>query len=73
MPTWLKWVASLNPLSFAIEPIRHVYLNQDWSWASVVMHAPWGEVSLGAAVLFLLVFDGLALLSAQRLLQRKLG
>jgi ABC-2 type transport system permease protein len=73
MPTWLKWVASLNPLSFAIEPIRHFYLNPDWSWANIAMHPPWGEVSLGAAVLFLLAFDGLALLSAQRLLQRKLG
>jgi ABC-2 type transport system permease protein len=73
MPTWLKWVASLNPLSFAIEPIRHVYLNPDWSWTNIAIHAPWGEVSLGMAVLLLITFDGIALLSAQRLLQRKLG
>jgi ABC-2 type transport system permease protein len=39
----------------------------------VVMQAPWGNVSLGTTLLLLLAFDGLALVSIQRLLQRKLG
>ena len=25
MPPWLGWLASLNPLTFAIEPIRAAY------------------------------------------------
>lgn len=73
MPTWLKVVASLNPLSFAIEPIRYMYLHPDWSLASTVMQAPWGNVSLGATLLLLLGFDVLALTLVQRLLQRKLA
>lgn len=31
MPTWLRTVATLNPLSYAIEPIRYLYTHSDWS------------------------------------------
>ena len=73
MPTWLQIVASLNPLSFAIEPIRYVYLHSDWSMSSIVMEAPWGNLSLGMTLLLLVGFDAIALVSIQRLLQRKLA
>jgi ABC-2 type transport system permease protein len=73
MPTWLQVVASLNPLSFAIEPIRYVYLHSDWSFVDTVLQAPWGSISLGGALLLLLGFDAIALLAVQRLLQRKLA
>jgi ABC-2 type transport system permease protein len=73
MPTWLQIVASLNPLSFAIEPIRYIYLHSDWTFSSIVMQAPWGNLSLGATLLLLVGFDAIALFSIQRLLQRKLA
>lgn len=73
MPTWLQIVASLNPLSFAIEPIRYVYLHSDWTFSSIVMQAPWGNLSLGTTLLLLLGFDAIVLISIQRLLQRKLA
>jgi ABC-2 type transport system permease protein len=73
MPTWLQIVASLNPLSFAIEPIRYIYLHSNWSFADTVLQAPWGSISLGGALLLLLGFDAIALLAVQRLLQRKLA
>nr|WP_290227174.1 ABC transporter permease [Trichocoleus desertorum] len=70
MPRWLQVVATLNPLSYAIEPIRYLYLHNDWALNSVVMQAPWGAVSLGGALLVLLAFDLVALLSIQPLLRR---
>ncbi|WP_404786194.1 ABC transporter permease [Altericista sp. CCNU0014] len=73
MPTWLQIVASLNPLSFAIEPIRYIYLHSDWTFSSIVMQAPWGNLSLGMTLLLLAGFDAIALVSIQRLLQRKLA
>ncbi|ABW29599.1 ABC transporter permease [Acaryochloris marina] len=73
MPTWLQVIASLNPLSFAIEPIRYLYLHNDWSFTGVVMEAPWGSVSLAGSLLLLFGFDALALLSIQKLLYRRLG
>lgn len=73
MPTWLQYVASLNPLSYAIEPIRYLYLHSDWGLGNIVMSAPWGEVSFGGALLVLLGFDAIALLGIQPLLRRTLS
>ncbi len=73
MPQWLQVVASLNPLSYAIEPIRYLYLNSNWSLASIVMQAPWGAVSFGGAMLVLLGFSFVALISIQPLLKKSLS
>ncbi len=71
MPTWLQWVASLNPLSYAIEPIRYLYIHSDWSFGNIVMVAPFGEVTFGAALLVLSGFALVALLIIQPLLRRR--
>lgn len=73
MPKWLQVVATLNPLSYAIEPIRYLYLHNDWDLSSIVMQAPWGAVSFGGAMLVLLGFSFVALLSIQPLLRRSLA
>lgn len=70
MPKWLQVVASLNPLSYAIEPIRYLYLHSDWALSSTVMQAPWGDISFAGALLVLAGFDAVALLSIQPLLRR---
>ncbi len=70
MPTWLKWVACLNPLSFAIEPIRFVYSHSDWTWSSIVLTAPWGDMTLVSFVLELLVFVGLVAIAIRGVLRR---
>jgi ABC-2 type transport system permease protein len=72
MPKWLQIVATLNPLSYAIEPIRYLYLHKDWSLSSVVMQAPWGSVTMGTALLILCGFALLVLLSIQPRLRRSL-
>ncbi|VXD10793.1 putative transport permease ycf38 [Planktothrix serta PCC 8927] len=71
MPTWLQVVASLNPLSYAIEPIRYLYLHQDWGFNSVVMHAPFATITFGGALLVLLGFTTVSLVSIQPLLKRR--
>ncbi|MBW4418075.1 MAG: ABC transporter permease [Myxacorys californica WJT36-NPBG1] len=73
MPKWLQVVATLNPLSYAIEPIRYLYLHNDWSFSSIIMQAPFGNVSLGGALLILVGFCTLALISIQPLLRRRLA
>lgn len=70
MPNWLQVIASLNPLSYAIEPIRYVYTHSSWAWNSVVMQTPFADISLGAALLILAGFSGIALLSIRPLLRR---
>ncbi|EAZ91875.1 ABC transporter permease [Crocosphaera chwakensis] len=71
MAGWLKIVASLNPLTYAIEPIRYIYLNGQWSLGSVVIETPWLDINF-LGVLFLLIgFDVLILLTIQPLLRRR--
>jgi ABC-2 type transport system permease protein len=71
MPRWLQVVASLNPLSYAIEPIRYLYTHSGWSLGSIVMQAPWVSITFGGALLVLLAFDAVVLVAIQPLLRRR--
>ncbi|EDX85331.1 ABC-2 type transporter superfamily [Synechococcus sp. PCC 7335] len=73
MPPWLQVIASLNPLSYAIEPIRYIYLHSDWSFTSTVMRAPFGDISLGLAVGLLLIFSVVALATIRPLISRRIS
>lgn len=73
MPSWLQVVASLNPLTYAIEPIRYVYLHSDWSLGSVVLQAPFGSVTMGVALAILVGFSAIALTLIQPLLRRRMA
>ena len=71
MAKWLSYIASINPLSYAIEPIRYLYLHSDWGLSSVVMEAPWGNVTFAGALLVLVGFDIVAVVMIQPLLRRR--
>lgn len=71
MAEWLQVVASLNPLTYAIEPIRYIYSHSDWAINSIVMNTSWWGFSFTAVILVLLAFDALILLSIQPLLRRR--
>ena len=71
MPAWLGWLAALNPLTFAIEPIRAAYAGQV-SLTAVVLEAPYGQLSSATCLgLLALLAAGLFLL-IRPLLDRKL-
>jgi ABC-2 type transport system permease protein len=73
MPQWLQWVAALNPLTYAIEPIRYLYNHAQWDLGSVVLQAPWGAVSFGTSIAILVGFAGFVLTVIQPLLKRRLA
>tara|TARA_Y100001968_G_scaffold137143_1_gene125366 strand:- start:395 stop:1249 length:855 start_codon:yes stop_codon:yes gene_type:complete len=72
MPKWLGWIASINPLTFAIEPIRMAYSNSV-NLKSVLINAPYGDLNGYSclAILFILTV-GLFFL-VRPLLNRKLA
>lgn len=71
MAQWLQIVASLNPLTYAIEPIRYLYLQTHWGLDSIVLQSPWAAMSFGQVLGVLLLFDALVLLLIQPLLRRR--
>ncbi|WP_218082019.1 ABC transporter permease [Anthocerotibacter panamensis] len=72
MPPWLQWVASLSPLTWAIEPVRHLYVMPDWSLTTPILNAPWGQLTLEGALLALLLFDLVAVALVGNLLKKAL-
>jgi ABC-2 type transport system permease protein len=73
MPTWLQVVASLNPLSYAIEPIRHIYTHSHWSFGDVVMQTPFADVTMATALLVLFSFSAIVFFSIRPLLRRSIA
>ncbi len=72
MPSWLGWLASINPLTFAIEPIRAAYAGP-LHLQMTLLHAPYGNVS-GYGCLSVLIGIALGLfLVISPLLNRKLA
>ena len=72
MPVWMGWLAALNPLTFAIEPIRAAYAGP-LDLSVVLLDAPYGSVTGQTC---LLVLTGLTVglfLLIRPLLNRKLS
>ncbi|GAB4215168.1 MAG: ABC transporter permease [Synechococcales cyanobacterium] len=72
MPTWLQWIASLNPLTWAIEPIRYLYQHPLWHWGDTVLAATWGNLTLAGSLGALAGFVGVSLLLVQGSLKKGL-
>jgi ABC-2 type transport system permease protein len=72
MPPWLGWLAALNPLTFAIEPIRAAYAGP-FRLSDVVLNAPYGSLSAAACLGILAVLAIGLFLAIRPLLDRKLS
>ena len=72
MPPWLGWLAALNPLTFAIEPIRAAYQGP-LDLSAVLLEAPYGDVTGTSCLLILLVLTIGLFLAIRPLLNRKLS
>ena len=44
MPTWLGWLAAVNPLTLAIAPIRAAYAGP-LDLGITLLHAPYGDLN----------------------------
>lgn len=73
MADWLQVVASLNPLTYAIDPIRYIYLNSEWTLSSTVLQTAWASLDFSTVLAILIAFDTLILLAIQPLLRRRLA
>ena len=72
MPAWLAWLAAINPLTLAIEPIRAAYAGHV-SLDAVVLQAPYGSLTTGTCLLVLTALAAGLFLLIRPLLDRKLS
>tara|TARA_B100000963_G_scaffold76812_1_gene64851 strand:+ start:10211 stop:11035 length:825 start_codon:yes stop_codon:yes gene_type:complete len=71
MPSWLGWIASFNPLTFAIEPIRLAY-SSNFNLDLVALCAPYGDLTSRQCISILFVLTTLSLIIIRPLLNKKL-
>ena len=72
MPAWLGWLAAINPLTLAIEPIRSAYagpLDLDL----VLFHAPYGDMNSYSCLIVLFMLTIGLFLAIGPILNRKLS
>tara|TARA_B100000212_G_C27127160_1_gene427509 strand:- start:164 stop:595 length:432 start_codon:yes stop_codon:yes gene_type:complete len=72
MPSWLGWVASFNPLTFAIEPIRIAY-SKNINLDMVALQAPYGDLTCKNCILLLVTLTIFSLIIIRPLLNKKLS
>ena len=72
MPYWLGWLAAINPLTFAIEPIRAAYRGP-LQLGQILLHAPYGDVTGYECLLILMGLSVGLFLLIRPLLNRKLA
>jgi len=73
MPGWLAVPVALNPITFAVEPLRAVFFNPDWSWTAPIFEAPYADVSLLGCLGALAALNVLAALAARSVIRKKLN
>jgi len=72
MPGWLGWLAAINPLTFAIEPIRAAY-SGPIDLSLVILNAPYGDITGYECLGILMVLTIGLFLLIRPLLNRKLA
>jgi ABC-2 type transport system permease protein len=71
MPSWLQIIASINPLSYAIETIRYAYSVSIFNCSSIIMQNVWGPVSLVNIIFILFVFQKVSFIYTIKLISNK--
>lgn len=72
MPTWLSWFVSINPVTLAVEPLRAVFFQSDWSMGAGIYQAPYGHLSVGACLIIMAVMNVIAAFLAKGIISKKL-
>nr|YP_009313368.1 Hypothetical protein ycf38 [Dichotomaria marginata]SCW21622.1 Hypothetical protein ycf38 [Dichotomaria marginata] len=71
MSSWLKILASINPLSYAIEIIRYTHLNISWSLESSILTSSFGSINILNITTFMITINYLCLLCIYKLICNK--
>lgn len=72
MPSWLKLLVGLNPITMAVEPMRAVYFDGNWNMSQAVFACPLGDFSITACLIGLVILNGIMAVLAKGVIGKKL-
>nr|ASQ40362.1 hypothetical protein [Cyanoptyche gloeocystis] len=73
MPTWLQCITLLNPLSYAIEMIRHIYLHSVWNFNDHLLDIFYFSIDMKQSLFVLFLFDVIIIYITQIILKKFLA
>lgn len=73
MPTWITYFVSINPITLAVEPLREVYQQPEWTFGSGIFSSAFGEFSVASCIFILLGLNVLAALLARQTIKKHLA
>ena len=71
MPYWMQVIASINPLSYAIETIRYIYQHDTYLLQSKIIETLYGNVTLLQIIVLLISIDLLGIYIIKKFLLNK--
>nr|YP_009313572.1 Hypothetical protein ycf38 [Galaxaura rugosa]SCW21826.1 Hypothetical protein ycf38 [Galaxaura rugosa] len=71
MSSWLQILATINPLSHAIELIRYTYLNISWTFQSNIIKNHWFHLSILDITMFMIIINILSSLYIYKFISNK--
>jgi ABC-2 type transport system permease protein len=71
MPSWLQIIASINPLSYAIETIRYAYFNTSYNLKSIIIQTAWGSVNLLHIFMLFIIINVVSFIYIKHLISNK--
>lgn len=72
MPIWLQTIAGFNPLTYAIEALRYIYLDPNCTISDKVFHTIFGQLSLFQILIYYLCLNVLLLVISNKFFYAKL-
>lgn len=73
MPTWITYFVSMNPITHAVEPLRAVYQNPDWTLNATIFQSAFGGLSVATCLVVLLGLNLLIAFGARKVIQKRLA
>nr|YP_010336943.1 ABC-2 type transporter [Madagascaria erythrocladioides]QUE28977.1 Ycf38 [Madagascaria erythrocladioides]UNJ16528.1 ABC-2 type transporter [Madagascaria erythrocladioides] len=72
MPKWLQTIAGFNPLTYAIDALRYIYVEPNSTFFAKVFDTIFGELSLCQIYIYYLVLNILLIIASEKFFDAKL-
>nr|ARW69914.1 hypothetical protein [Polysiphonia teges] len=71
MPTWLQIISCINPLTYAIEIIRHYKLNTLFTLSTKIINTHWLQINTVEGISILVIINTLSLIVVKEVIKYK--
>nr|QCI06004.1 hypothetical protein [Delesseria sanguinea] len=71
MPYWLQMIACMNPLTYSIEIIRYICINNSLKWNINIIETLWLQINIQNCILILIITNILSFMIVKKIVKDK--